>query len=100
MSQGDRRTDTRRWRPRPLPSFALRLVSVLVPAAAGAATVYLYVLQVPMPDRAAIVPWSVGLVVASTIATALAERVGRRFLPLAGLPNPWARFPRRAPSPL
>ena len=98
MSQGDRRTDTRRWRPRPLPSFALRLVSVLVPAAAGAATVYLYVLQVPMPDRAAIVPWSVGLVVASTIATALAERVGRRFLPLAVLLKLSLVFPDRAPS--
>jgi HD-GYP domain-containing protein (c-di-GMP phosphodiesterase class II) len=30
-----------------------------------------------MPEGAAIVPWCVGLVVTSTIATALAERVGR-----------------------
>jgi putative nucleotidyltransferase with HDIG domain len=98
MSEVDRRDDERRWRPRPWLSFALRLVSVLVPAAAGAAGAYAYVAAVPMPDGLATIPWVVGLVVSSTIAAALAERIGKRFLPLAMLLRLSLVFPDRAPS--
>ena len=72
MSETDPRQDEQRWRPRPLLSLALRFVSVLVPAAAGAASAYGFVVAVPVPDGVVIIPWAVGLVVTSTIATALA----------------------------
>jgi putative nucleotidyltransferase with HDIG domain len=95
---GTARQDEQRWRPRPLLSFALRLVSVLVPAAAGAASAYAFVVAVPAPNGIALIPWAVGLVVSSTIATALAERIGKRFLPLAMLLRLSLVFPDRAPS--
>jgi putative nucleotidyltransferase with HDIG domain len=95
---GTDRQDEQRWRPRPLLSFALRFVSVLVPAAAGAASAYGFVVAVPVPDGIALVPWAVGLVVSSTIATALAERIGKRFLPLAMLLRLSLVFPDRAPA--
>jgi putative nucleotidyltransferase with HDIG domain len=98
MSESDPRQDEQRWRPRPLLSFALRLVSVLVPAAAGAASAYAFVVAVPAPDGIVLIPWAVGLVVSSTIATALAERIGKRFLPLAMLLRLSLVFPDRAPS--
>jgi putative nucleotidyltransferase with HDIG domain len=97
MGEMDRR-DEERWRPRPLLSLALRLVSVLVPAAAGAASAYAFVVAVPAPDGFVLIPWAVGLVVSSTIATALAERIGKRFLPLAMLLRLSLVFPDRAPS--
>jgi putative nucleotidyltransferase with HDIG domain len=95
---GTDRQDEQRWRPRPLLSFALRLVSVLVPAAAGATSAYAFVVAVPAPDGIVLIPWAVGLVVSSTIATALAERIGKRFLPLAMLLRLSLVFPDRAPS--
>jgi putative nucleotidyltransferase with HDIG domain len=97
MSGSDRQ-DEQRWRPRPLLSFALRLVSVLVPAAAGAASAYAFVVAVPAPKGITLIPWAVGLVVSSTIATALAERIGKRFLPLAMLLRLSLVFPDKAPS--
>src|SRR5919108_860044 len=87
-----------RWRPRPLLSLALRLASVLVPAAAGAASAYGFVAAIPNPGGVAIVPWAFGLVLASTVSTALAERLGRRFLPLAVLLRLSLVFPDRAPA--
>jgi putative nucleotidyltransferase with HDIG domain len=90
--------DERRWRPRPWLSFALRLVSVLVPAAAGVASAYVFVGVVPMPEGPATIPWLLGLVVSSTIATAFAERIGKRFLPLSMLLRLSLVFPDRAPS--
>lgn len=98
MGDVERTEDERRWRPRPWLSFALRLVSVLVPAAAGAASAYGYVVALPMPDGFATIPWVLGLVVSSTVATALAERIGKRFLPLAMLLRLSLVFPDRAPS--
>jgi putative nucleotidyltransferase with HDIG domain len=98
MGESDPRQDEQRWRPRPLLSFALRLVSVLVPAAAGAASAYFFVVSVPAPAGVVLIPWAVGLVVSSTIATALAERIGKRFLPLAMLLRLSLVFPDRAPS--
>jgi putative nucleotidyltransferase with HDIG domain len=98
MGDVEKTNDERRWRPRPWLSFALRLVSVLVPAAAGAASAYAYVVAVPMPDGFATIPWVLGLVVSSTVATAVAERIGKRFLPLAMLLRLSLVFPDRAPS--
>ena len=98
MGRSDRTDDEQRWRPRPLLSFALRLVSVLVPAAAGAASAYAFVVAVPAPAGFALIPWAVGLVISSTIATALAERIGKRFLPLAMLLQLSLVFPDKAPS--
>jgi putative nucleotidyltransferase with HDIG domain len=98
MGGTDPRKDDGRWRPRPLLSFALRLASVLVPAAVGAASAYGFVIAVPMPDGFARIPWVLGLVVSSTVATALAERIGKRFLPLALLLRLSLVFPDRAPS--
>ena len=97
MSETDRQ-DQQRWRPRPLLSFALRFVSVLVPAVAGSASAYAFVVSVPAPDGITLIPWAVGLVVSSTIATALAERIGKRFLPLAMLLRLSLVFPDRAPA--
>jgi putative nucleotidyltransferase with HDIG domain len=94
----DRRDDDRRWRSRPLLSFGLRLLSVLVPAAAGAASAYAFVGAVPTPDGFARIPWVLGLVVSSTVAAALAERIAKRFLPLALLLHLSLVFPDRAPS--
>ena len=98
MGGSDRTDDEQRWRPRPLLSFALRLVSVLVPAAAGAASAYGYVVAMPAPGGLATIPWAFGLVLSSTIATAFAERIGKRFLPLAVLLRLSLVFPDRAPS--
>jgi HD-GYP domain-containing protein (c-di-GMP phosphodiesterase class II) len=94
----ERRSEERRWRPRPLLALALRSGSVLVPAAAGAATAYLFVSAVPIPNGIVIVPWLAALVAISTVATAFAERVGRRFLPLAVLLKLSLVFPDHAPS--
>jgi putative nucleotidyltransferase with HDIG domain len=88
----------RRWRPRPLLAFALRLVSVLVPAGAGAASAYAFVASVPFPTGLGKVPWLLGLAAISTIATAIAERAARRFLPLAVLLRLSLVFPDRAPT--
>ncbi|HEX5936541.1 MAG TPA: HD-GYP domain-containing protein [Actinomycetota bacterium] len=92
------RDDERRWRPRPLLSFALRTGSVLVPAAAGFAVAYGYVAGVPMWGGLATIPWFLGLVASSTGAAALAERLGKRLLPLAVLFRLSLVFPDRAPS--
>ncbi len=99
MDGSDRTNEEQRWRPRPLLSFALRLVSVLVPAAAGAASAYGYVVALPAPDLGLVtIPWVLGLVLSSTVATALAERIGKRFLPLAVLLRLSLVFPDKAPS--
>ncbi|HWL91174.1 MAG TPA: hypothetical protein VNP90_07390, partial [Actinomycetota bacterium] len=98
MGGSDRTDDEQRWRPRPLLSVALRLVSVLVPAAAGAASAYGYVSTIPAPHGLATIPWALGLALTSTIATAFAERIGKRFLPLAVLLRLSLVFPDRAPS--
>ncbi len=98
MGDVENTDDERRWRPRPWLSFTLRLVSVLVPAAAGAASAYAFVGAVPMPGGLATIPWVFGLVVSSTIATAIAERIGKRFLPLSMLLRLSLVFPDRAPS--
>jgi putative nucleotidyltransferase with HDIG domain len=71
---------------------------VLVPAAAGAASAYAYVVTVPAPNGIVLIPWAVGLVISSTMATALAERIGKRFLPLAMLLRLSLVFPDKAPS--
>jgi putative nucleotidyltransferase with HDIG domain len=92
------RNEERRWRPRPLLSFALRAVSVLVPAAVGAASAYAFVGALPMPRGLTVLPWALGLVATSTVATAIAELVGKRFLPLAVLFRLSLVFPDRAPS--
>jgi hypothetical protein len=92
---GSDRQDEQRWRPRPMLSFGIRFVSVLVPAVAGAASAYGFVVALPVPDGVALTPWAVGLVVSSTIATALAERIGKRFLPLAMLLRLSLVFPDR-----
>jgi putative nucleotidyltransferase with HDIG domain len=98
MGGSDRGDDERRWRPRPLLSFTLRAVSVLVPAAVGAASAYAFVGVLPMPGGIALIPWALGLVATSTIATAIAERLGKRFLPLAVLFRLSLVFPDKAPS--
>jgi hypothetical protein len=74
------------------------LASVLVPAAAGAASAYVFVAAVPPPGDLALIPWAVALVALSTVATAFAERIGKRFLPLAVLLRLSLVFPDRAPS--
>jgi putative nucleotidyltransferase with HDIG domain len=98
MGEAAPRDDERRWRPRPLLSFALRAISVLVPAGAGAASAYAFVGVVPLPRGFAIVPWVLGLAATSTVATAFAEHLGKRFLPLAVLFRLSLVFPDRAPS--
>jgi putative nucleotidyltransferase with HDIG domain len=98
MDGMDRPDDERRWRPRPLLSFALRSVSVLVPAAAGAASAYAFLEVLPIPADIVLIPWAFGLVAISTVATAIAERAGKRFLPLAVLFRLSLVFPDRAPS--
>jgi HD-GYP domain-containing protein (c-di-GMP phosphodiesterase class II) len=92
-----RRTD-RRWRPRPIASFALRSASVLVPAVAGVACAFAFIRAAPAPDGFARIPWLLGVIVSSTAATALAERIGKRFLPLAMLLRLSLVFPDKAPS--
>ena len=87
-----------RWRPRPLLAFALRLISVLVPAAAGVASAYAFAVTVPLPDGPARLLWLVALAGVSTIASSIAERIGRRFLPLAVLYRLSLVFPDRAPT--
>jgi putative nucleotidyltransferase with HDIG domain len=71
---------------------------VLVPAAVGAASAYAFVGALPMPRGLTVVPWALGLVATSTVATAIAELVGKRFLPLAVLFRLSLVFPDRAPS--
>ena len=97
MTRPRARRDDRRWRPRPLVSFALRFASVLVPAAAGFAAAYAFVAAVPVWPDAAVVAWILSLALLSTIAAALAERIGKRFLPLAMLFRLSLVFPDRAP---
>ena len=98
MTRSRSRRDDRRWRPRPLVSFALRFASVLVPAAAGFAAAYAFVAAVPVWGGVAVIAWILALAVISTIAAALAERIGKRFMPLAMLFQLSLVFPDRAPS--
>ena len=97
------RTDEgQRWRPRPLLSFALRLVSVLVPAAAGAASAYGYVVTWP---RRTLMIADHEAVQGPRSRPHLDDRngvgrtrTGSRFLPLAVLLHLSLVFPDRAPS--
>jgi putative nucleotidyltransferase with HDIG domain len=98
MAAPEPRRDDRRWRPRPVLSFLLRLASVLVPAAAGVASAFGYARALPPPGGLARIPWLIGLLACSTVAVAIAERVAKRFLPLAMLLRLSLVFPDRAPS--
>jgi putative nucleotidyltransferase with HDIG domain len=51
-----------------------------------------------MPTGIALIAWGLALVAISTVATAIAEQLGKRFLPLAVLFRLSLVFPDRAPS--
>jgi putative nucleotidyltransferase with HDIG domain len=90
---------TRRWKARPVAAGALRLLILLVPAAAAVGITILLRPLVPFPrttmPRAA---WWVGFLGLGVATAMFVERVGRRLLPLVMMLKLSMLFPDRAPS--
>ena len=92
-------SDQPRWRSHPVLGAVLRLVAFAVPLVAGAVTATVLSRVVPRPDaQAARLAWWAGLMVASTAALALCERLTRRLLPLSILLKLSLIFPDQSPS--
>ena len=98
MTARDTESHSNRWRSRPLLSLSLRLLSIMVPAVAGAMAAIVVGRLLPRPDGAARWVWLLGLVVVAWIAAAVVERLARHVLPLAVLLRLSLVFPDAAPS--
>jgi hypothetical protein len=92
-------TDSFRWARRPLLSWALRVVALLLPVVAGVAVSWWTTVLIPLPaTTAARVEKLVLVLAASTGATFLVGRFAHRLLPLAALLRLSLAFPDRVPS--
>jgi putative nucleotidyltransferase with HDIG domain len=87
-----------RWQARPVLSWLLRAVVLLVPLAAGVGSAAVLSRVVPRPSGAAGLLWWVLLFGVSGTVTWLLDRLARRLLPLAVLLRLTLLFPDRAPS--
>ena len=88
-----------RWRDRPVASFLVRAVVLLVPVGAGVGIAVLVGSVLPAPaTTAGLVGWWALLLGCSTAAAYLADRIARRLLPLAVLLKLTLVFPDQAPS--
>jgi len=88
-----------RWRERPVASFLVRVVVLLVPVAAGVGIAVLVGSVLPAPaSTVGLAGWWGLLLGCSTAAAYLADRVARRLLPLAVLLKLTLVFPDQAPS--
>jgi hypothetical protein len=88
-----------RWKARPVAAVALRLLILIVPAAAAVGITVLVRPFVPFPRT--ILPkvaWWVGFLGLGTITAMLVERAARRLLPLVMMLKLSMLFPDRAPS--
>jgi len=98
VERGDRKTG-RQWAPRPLLSFVVRAVVMLLPIVAGVVAAVLLGRALPRPDSvpSTVAWWAVFILVPLTILLVV-EREARRLLPLATLLELSLMFPDRAPS--
>jgi hypothetical protein len=97
-SQADT-VDPRAWNPRPVVSFGLRALVLLVPLAAGWIGVKTAIALVPRPaGRLDFSMWMAGLIVVSFVASLGVQRLTRRLAPLAMLFKMSLVFPDEAPS--
>lgn len=93
------RTPSRRWKARPVAAVMLRILILLVPAAAAVGTTVVLRPHVPFPDALpGRVLWWAGFLAAGMAVAMLVERAGRRLLPLVMMLKLSMLFPDRAPS--
>lgn len=90
--------DQQRWQPRPALAWAVRTAMLVVPVALGAAAGYAVARVLPPPDGRLETAAALGLVAVVTVAVLVgAERIARRFAPLALLLRLGLVFPDAAP---
>src|SRR2546426_8284449 len=95
----EQRTASRRWKARPLAAATLRIVILLVPAAAAVGVTAVLRPHVPFPPTApGRLAWWVGFLGLGVATAMLVERAGRRLLPLVMMLKLSMLFPDRAPS--
>lgn len=87
-----------RWRSRPVLSFAVRAATVVIPAAAAAASAWAIGSVFPAPGGLAAIGWWASLLLITTLVAVVVERLARRLLPLAALLQLSLAFPDHAPS--
>ncbi len=91
--------DARTWNPRPIVSFGIRVLVLVVPLAAGFVAVKGAIALVPRPEgRLAFSGWMAGLIIASFVASLGVQHLTRRLVPLAVLFKMSLVFPDEAPS--
>ncbi len=93
-----RADDGRRWHARPLLSWTIRTLVLLVPVAAGVASAAILSRIVPRPAGNRAIAWWALLFAGSGVTAWAVDRVARRLLPLAVLLELTLLFPDRAPS--
>ena len=97
-SQADE-LDERRWRPRRLVSFSVRVLSFAVPVLAAVAVVRLGATVVRRPTGSlAVAAWIVALTTVATLTVRVVDHLSRRLLPLEALLKLSLVFPDHAPS--
>ena len=89
------------WQARPVLAFAARFAATAVPIAVSLGVAVLVARALPLPDGwVQTVGWWLAVVLASTAALVLTDRLARRLLPLAVLLELSLVFPDKAPSRL
>jgi HD domain/Bacterial Ig domain len=91
--------DGRAWNPRPVTSWSVRLLVLLIPVVVGIAAVKAAIVLMPSPDgRVAFWAWMAVLVIVSFGASLGTQRLMRRVAPVAVLLRMSLVFPDKAPS--
>jgi putative nucleotidyltransferase with HDIG domain len=98
---GDRAGGQNRWRRRPILAALIGIGVAAVPVGCSIAVAVVWEHLVSKPATVAgLLLWWFGVLVSSTAAFLVAERLGRRALPLAALLKMTMLFPGRAPKRL
>jgi putative nucleotidyltransferase with HDIG domain len=88
-----------RWAARPVVAWVLRVAIVLLPAIGATSVTWQMAHWVPRPAGLVMgAPWWAAMLALGTACYVLAERAGRRLLPLSALLRVSLVFPDRAPS--
>ena len=94
-----RRHSADRWSSHPILGVVVRSGIVVVPFLAAATVAFVLSQRLPLADSPQLkIARAVGVIVASMITVLVADRIARRFLPLAALLHLTMLFPDQAPS--